>query len=138
MRDPVERLASHYHFWKSYDQPDPTHPLWRRFLEEQWSFERFCAAPELRNVYCQFLWGFPLDRFDFIGITEHFDEDIEFFSKHFLDGPVAIHRLNVNSARTGGAYVTNSKLRREIESCHKKDMALYCQAVEKRRARFST
>ena len=70
MRDPVERLASHYHFWKRSDDSDNAPALHRRIIEEGWSFERFCFSNELRNLYSQFLWGFPFNRFDFVGITK--------------------------------------------------------------------
>jgi hypothetical protein len=84
MRDPVERLASHYQYWvRSYD-PRTARPLHRRVVEEAWPFERFYRSPEMRNVYAQFLWGFPLSAFDFIGVTEHYDEDFRFFAESFL------------------------------------------------------
>ncbi len=131
MRDPVERLASHYYFWKQ-QPPDPSHALWVRVVREQWTFERFCFGAEMRNAYSQLFWGFPLSRFDFIGITEHFAEDFEFFARRFLGDPVALHRLNVNREGVGRIYVTHPKLRQEIASYHDKDMALYRQAMERR------
>ena len=67
MRDPVERLVSHYHFWRNEPKATPVGRLRSQMLAEQWSLERFCLGPELQNLYGQFLWGFPLERFDFIG-----------------------------------------------------------------------
>jgi hypothetical protein len=138
LRDPVERLASHYHFWKTYEPPQPTQPLWKKFRDEQWSFEQFGTCAELRNVYCQFLWGFPLERFDFIGITEHFDADIGDFAACFLDRQAAVHRLNVNSQRTESRHVTDPDLRCKIEAYHAQDMVLYRKAVERRCARLAS
>ncbi len=31
-------------------------------VEEEWTLERFCLEPELKNLYSQFLWGFPLKK----------------------------------------------------------------------------
>lgn len=82
LRDPVERLASHYLYWRQAYKPETSKPLHRRFMEENWSWERFCFGPEMRNFYSQFLWGFPLKRFNFIGIFEHFDENYQYFMDH--------------------------------------------------------
>ena len=74
LRDPVERIASHYHFWRrDYAGDDPAQPLRNRVLREEWSFERFALGPEMRDVYRRYLWRFDPRRFDFIGITEHYD-----------------------------------------------------------------
>ena len=67
MRDPVERLASHYHYWVRNYAPRSAGELHRRVVEEAWSLERFCLGPELRNVYSTFLWGFSLRRFGLSG-----------------------------------------------------------------------
>jgi hypothetical protein len=69
MRNPVERVLSHYFYWKRSYDPKTSPSLHRQVIEEDWSLERFCLGPELRNLYDQFLWGFPIDYFDFIGIT---------------------------------------------------------------------
>ncbi|MFK8041798.1 hypothetical protein, partial [Congregibacter sp.] len=70
LRDPVQRLVSHYHYWKRSYQPGQSGPLHQRMIEEGWTLEEFARCKELRNIYSVFLWGFPLERFDFIGITE--------------------------------------------------------------------
>lgn len=130
MRDPVERLASHYHYWKRTCTPESL-PLHRRVVEENWSFERFCLGPEIRNLYSQFLWRFPLDRFDFIGITEHFEEDFLYFTNRFFGIAPPIPRSNINLDKKG-IYVDNPGLRSKIEAYHAQDMDLYRRAVANR------
>lgn len=134
MRDPVERLASQYHYWKRTAGSGATHPVQRRMVDEGWSLERFCLEPALRNLYGQFLWGFPFERFSFVGLTEHYEEDVRRFSELFLEGMVPAHAVNVNESRAG-AYVDDRDLRRRIEAFHDQDVRLYRRAVEKRRAR---
>jgi hypothetical protein len=136
MRDPVERLASHYHFWnRSYD-PRTARPLHRRVVEEAWPFERFYRSPELLNVYAQFLWGFPVAAFDFIGVTEHYDEDLRFFVESFLGaGPLPTYRVETNAERQSAAYVPDPRVRAEIEAIHHRDMALYRHALRLRQRR---
>jgi hypothetical protein len=138
LRDPVERLASNYRHWKRFGQCDQGSPLVRRFIDQQWSFERFCFADELKDLYSQFLWDFSFARFDFVGITEHYEEDMACFSQRFLDAPAAVYRCNVNPDATGRKYVSDAGLRADIEAFHAKDMALYRQALALRQARLSS
>jgi hypothetical protein len=138
LRNPVERLASNYHHWKRFGQCDQGSPVVRRFIDEQWSLERFCFAGELKDLYSQFLWDFPFARFDFVGITEHYEEDMAYFSRRFLDAPAAVHRSNVNPDSIGRNYVSDPGLRADIEAFHAQDMALYRQALVLRQARLSS
>lgn len=138
LRDPVERLASHFHYWQRSFNPRESGQLHRRVVEERWDLERFCLSPELQNTYHRFLWGFPLRRFDFLGITEHFDSDIKTFAaRYFLQNPELdtsrpVPSINVNQQRNGPEqpqrlYVTDTAFRETVEAFHARDMALYRQ-----------
>lgn len=139
LRDPVERLASHYHYWHRSYNPMDAGRLHRRVIEERWSLERFCLAPELRNLYSAFLWRFPLARFDFVGITEHYDEDVALFSERFLGGtrPQPAPR-NVNRAPEPGKktppYIEDAAFRARIQRYHARDVSLYREALALRAA----
>jgi len=136
MRDPVERLASHYHFWNRQYDPRTARPLHRRVVEESWPFERFYRSPELLNVYAQFLWGFPVAAFDFIGVTEHYDEDFRFFVDAFLGGgSLPTYRVETNAERRSECYVTDPGVRAEIEALHHRDMTFYRHALRMRQRR---
>jgi hypothetical protein len=139
LREPVARLVSHYDYWqRAYDPAsDLTSPLHRRVIEEGWSLQRFCLAPELRNVYSEFLWGFPLGRLDFIGITEFFADDLRYFSQRVLGNKLQAHTLNRRAATGEGEpqALLNAAARAEIEAWHAADMALYRQALALRKAR---
>ena len=133
LRDPVERLAFHYYYWQRTYDPDTAFPLHKRAVEENWSLERFCLGPELRNFYSQYLWGFPLGRFDFIGITEHFREDLSYFCETILGDNLPAYIENRNEELEGNKiYLTDSDFRRRIELYHEKDMKLYHQIEAKR------
>ena len=140
MREPMARLVSHYHYWfRTYDpESDLTSPLHRRVVEEGWSLEAFCLSPELRNVYCQYLWGFPIHRFDFIGITEFYEEDLRYFSTVYLGREFEPRQLNQRdvAGEAGGADELEPGTRAEVEQFHAADMSLYRTALDMRAARL--
>ena len=131
LRDPVQRMLSNYHYWKRTYRRDSSPPLHRKVVEEDWSVERFCLGAEMRNMYAQFLWGFPVEEFDFIGVTEFYEGDLSYFAERFLGVPVAPQRLNAGGP-PGGEYQIDPGLRRQIEAFHDRDVELYRRALEKR------
>lgn len=139
LREPVARLVSHYYYWQRAYNPaaDTTSVLHRRVIEEGWTLQRFCLAPELRNVYCEFLWDFPLERFDFIGITEFFAEDLRYFSHEILGNKMSVRTLNrrADADSAGLAAAMSAVQRAEIEAYHAADMALYRHALARRKQR---
>jgi hypothetical protein len=137
MRDPVERLASHYFYWLRDYQEDSIGKLKRRVVEEKWSLERFCLGPELKNLYSRFFWGFGLRRFDFIGITEHLNTDMEYFSQKFLQVNLPVTMANVNPDKKLAPYVEDMSLRTEIEAHHADDVLLYQRALRLRESRLA-
>lgn len=141
LREPVARLVSHYGYWQQAYDPasDLTSTLHRRVIEEGWSLERFCLAPELRNVYSEFLWGFPPERLSFIGITEFFAEDLRYFSQEILGNKMRLHTLNQRAE--AGLPLPEAELRAPdrlaIEEFHAADIALYRQALGQRQRRLA-
>jgi hypothetical protein len=138
LRDPVERLASHYHYWRRAYGSVSALSLHQRIVKEDWSFEKFCFCRQLRNFYSSFLWGFSWRRFSFIGITEHYAEDFAFFAEGFLGGKAPMFSENVNPQKDKTSYVADAALRRKIEAFHAWDMRLYEQALELRRKRLAS
>ena len=70
-------MVSHYNFRvRNNEGGTAKEALHRKVVEEKWSLEKFCFSPKMHNFYTQFLWSFPLELFDYIGITESFDEDL--------------------------------------------------------------
>ncbi|MEM9398434.1 MAG: hypothetical protein AAF991_13220, partial [Pseudomonadota bacterium] len=145
LRDPVERLASHYHYWKRTYNPMDAGRLHRRVVEERWSLERFCLGPELQNTYSKFLWGCSLESFNFIGITEYYSEDVESFSQLFLGTtPPQVAAENVNEYRKRSdeqrfeRYIDAGAFRSRVELHHGDDVALYRKALDMRSRRQQT
>ena len=86
LREPAERLISHYYYWKRTPPAPGTPPLRAHVHALDYSLEDFCQEPLFRNLYSKFLFGVNLDQFDFIGITEDFDRSIDLFRKIFSFG----------------------------------------------------
>jgi hypothetical protein len=135
MRHPVDRLISHYYYWIERSALNSHASLHRRVVEEKWSLEKFCFAPELQNLYEQFLWGFPIRYFDFIGITEHYASDLQYFSSKYLNTNSNMYSENRRSMEKKGYSISDS-LRKKIELFHEKDMQLYARACEQRLSRI--
>jgi hypothetical protein len=136
MRDPVERLASHYLYWLRNYNPIDAGRLHRKVVEEKWTLERFCLGPEMRNVYSKFFWCFPLEKFDFVGITEYYDSEIDYFSEHILGAKLESLRVNVNPAPVECSYIDDADFRSQIQAYHQADVALYEQALSLREQRL--
>jgi len=110
-------------------------PLLKKFIEEEWTFEEFAFSNEIRNIYSMFLWNFPVERFGFIGITEFFDEDLQYFAKNYLElTDVTVPEMNQNKKKRG-KKITDKGLIREIREYHSEDYKLYNYALNLRSKR---
>ncbi|MFK7831540.1 MAG: hypothetical protein AB8B57_17335 [Congregibacter sp.] len=144
LRDPVERLASHYHYWLRTYNPTESGQLHRKVIEERWDIERFCLSAELQNTYYRFFWRFPPRRFDFLGITEHFESDVAILAERYFSAPfVNVPKQNVNQENPGAdeqtpqRYVTDETFRQTVADFHAQDMALYKLVLAQRKCRTS-
>ena len=130
LREPLARMVSHYNFWlRDYDGGIGKGDLHCKVIEDKWSLEHFCFSDEMRNFYAQFLWSFPLGLFDFVGITEHFDEDLQIFGRIFLK------KENLETARANIAplvhpiWSPSQEFRTRFEEFHAEDYRMYREAV---------
>ena len=139
LRDPLQRAISHYHFWKRTD--DSQHRIWRRFMKENWSLKRFLLSKEHANFQSQFFWRFPVSNFDFIGITEHYEESIQMLGCAFPEfAGLSIRSDNSNPERMiGESYTVSPELAEAFKQRNMDDYAIYEQSLkifEQQRKRF--
>jgi hypothetical protein len=137
MRNPVDRLLSQYYFWQRKYDPTRSADLHKKVVEEDWSIERLCLGPENKDFYTQYLWGFPLEYFSFIGITEFYEDDHTYFCQRYLGTTSQVKRLNIGP-QGGSAYTIEPSLREKIEQYHEKDMDLYQRALSIRLSRLES
>lgn len=130
LRDPLQRAISHFFFWKRTAVNG--HRVWERFIREDWSLERFLLSREHTNFQAKFLWRFPLSQFDFIGLTEYFDDSVKMLGCIFpLLKDLPIKAENSNPQNTVGEnYKLDSCLKSEFMRRNKLDYALYDQAAK--------
>jgi hypothetical protein len=128
LRHPVERLISHYLFWKR--KPYVDQPLCRRLLEEDLTLEDFASPDAMRNLQRFFLGDVPASRFAFIGVTERFDESIDRFNATFGTSLNRSWTVNANPHKPGEDYRSEvgERIYQAIALLNAADVALYTQA----------
>lgn len=129
LRHPLQRALSHFFFWKRTAVTG--HRIWEKFHRDNWSLEQFLLSKEHTNLQAKFLWRFPLTQFDFIGLTEHFDDSVKILGHLFpVLKDLSIETENSNPENTVGLHYTiDSDLESEFVRRNQLDYALYHQAV---------
>ena len=122
LRDPIDRLASHYTFFRKTDHSG--HYLWRKMIKEDWSFARFALSTEMKDFYSQYLFQVPICRFDFLGIHENLARDwtrlIEFLDIEHIELPL----MNQSYSEKFSSSIPES-LKKDIRNHHSQDYYLY-------------
>jgi hypothetical protein len=76
LRDPVERLVSHYAFWRN--RPGAGHALHEYVLAQNLTLDAFARLPFLRTCFSEvFFRGVDLGELDFIGFHDRAGADME-------------------------------------------------------------
>ncbi len=131
---------------KNYPENEPkaypeAHPLFVRLIHEDISLIEFAEDPLVRNrVSANFLAGLDLEAFSFVGIQEHFDEDLRDL-KEMMDWPeIEVPRENLNPTPNYGEITGRIKQDRatmdRLISLYDQDMALYERALRLRERRL--
>lgn len=136
VRDPVARVLSRYgHYQRDVASGDASHAA--RGLVPGLTLAQFLAIPNYRDTMAEYLWGFPLERFDFIGSVEHFDADLERFSRVWLQGAaVTPRRANVGRDARESAEV-DSGMASAIRAANARDVLLHDAAMALRRRQIA-
>lgn len=133
LREPAARLLSQYFYWRSQWSTYGLGAAWARafppeqIMEVKWPSNR---------VTDRFLRGYGLDAFDFVGIQEHFAEDVADLGRILGWPPVEIPSHNRNAASEYLEFRPSEELLREIREANQADVELYERALERRRARM--
>ena len=91
LRDPVERIISHYYSYKNEQYRDD--PLWHKIQDDNYTLYHFVRETDLCNLMAKQLNGHDIERFDFVGITEHYNQSMALFAQIMgIRPPILEHR----------------------------------------------
>jgi hypothetical protein len=135
VRDPVQRVISNYFYLSD---------MLAKYLDEgnrglnilskmQRSLVEYAAAPVNRNRMARFLKGMLLEDLDFVGVVEHYEEDIKALAETlgWVNPPVFHHN-------TGALpKVVDPEVVQKILRFNQKDVELYNRALELRSRRVA-
>lgn len=128
LREPIQRLQSHYKYWNSGDFSD--HYLWRKMKIQSWTFEDFALSSEMQNFYLQYFVDINLSDFNFIGIYENLDFSIaKCMEKLNVKCDKKIPHLNITDSSK--SIYLNIDIYEKIKKFHSKDYEIYEYAVNK-------
>lgn len=130
LRHPVERLVSHFFYWKR--EPDLDQPICRRMIDEEIDLETFAALDAMRNLQGFFLGARPLSSFEFVGLSEQFAQGVRRFNSIFGVNLEPALRINVNPDKRATDYSSQLSQRAydRIAALNEQDMALYAEAMK--------
>jgi len=140
LRNPIERLISHYFFWKSIPLEEKNTSQ-RLLQENDLDLVQFSELPEMQNYITSFFIGeMKITDFYFVGIQSFFKEDLKELSVE-LGWPElkAIAKINPNTypgyKERSQELLKNSRVIARLEYLNRQDMELYEQALKYRQKR---
>jgi len=139
IRNPVERLISHYFYWQHIPISKRAGSLHRYVIENRLGLIDFAKIPEIRNHISNLYMDIDISNFYFIGIQEYFEEDFNQLSDFLKFPRVPLTKKNANPL---GAYQSFKKSPNyqdtmlELASINAQDTELYQAALDKRLERI--
>ena len=128
-RDPVERVISNYYHWQRNEFKHP------KIKNKNCSLEEYSEIEHFQNLYATYLWGMNLQQFDFIGITENYQNSLTIFEKIYaIHFPSSLENLNTNPLKKSASYTIDTDLYNHIAELNKKDVIIYDNAVKMNKA----
>lgn len=134
VRHPLLRMMSHYKYIQSiFNEEQYGKYDWSKIVRDRWSFEDFCFYDRHRNFMTKMLCGIPYTAFDFIGITENYDEDCLLFFNYFFPNinHVIPSRSNQSKIKTSMDSLFELDFIKEFEKFHSLDYELFNYAKSK-------
>ena len=83
------------------------------------------------NTYASYLWNFSLNRLDFVGIVEDYEDSLATFCRRFdIHAPQTLRPRNENPTKTSTQrYEVSAELAALIRQKNSEDVEIYDQAV---------
>lgn len=125
-RDPVERIASLYYFWKR--NPDYKNSSCVQMLKNKYSLVEFSSMPKLRDMQPYLIEPLKLTDFKFFGIVEHYRMSMSLFKVSMGIKKLNFFYDNTNPDKKFRYYQISRRERKEIEQNNRKGTSLYRRA----------
>lgn len=133
LREPIDRLVSNYFYRMNNYIKDHNESLVDNSFH---SFKDYCLLEESINVYDQYLFKFPITNFSFVGIVEHFDTDLKYFAKNYLNETIeSAPKKNQTANKVSLKELKDPVFVEWLKNLNAKDYKIYNQALELRRLR---
>ena len=133
LRDPVERVVSHYFYWQRSYLPGDAR--WEQVVAQKMSLEQFAQLDFTRDVYSRWFSPLGVERFAFVGIMEEYDRSLELFRRLICpDIQLDTTLRNQNPNRGGNFYDLGPELRRKILELNQRDAYVYLDGVRRFRS----
>jgi len=130
LRDPIERLISHYNFFK--ENTFPGHYLWERFQLQGESFKEFAFSPEMQNIYSSYVSGVDIELFTYIGVYEDLEASVKTCLDLFdISYPPGVVLPVKNKTNSNNVVNISSELEQSLKAFHSDDYAIYNFALNK-------
>jgi len=133
MRDPVERVISNYYYLAeilSKELQEEKKGL-NILAKMQRSLIEYARTEISRNRMYKFLDGMAVDKFKFVGIQEHYEEDLEDLMQALGVESFPHYHVNVTTKK----HDVSEETIEEIKALNDLDMALYQEALNVRNSR---
>lgn len=134
LRDPVDRVVSNYHFFIRGLQNPSRNPAGYAVNKHRINetLIEYASKEGTRNRMSKFLDGIHIDDLFFIGLQEHFEEDVLRLGK-MLDWPdVVISMINKNPDKENKKPIS-FQIRQKIETLNALDYELFHRVIENKR-----
>lgn len=129
LRDPVERVVSHYYYFKYKPTHDYIHPIEYKIKEENLSLLEFINIKCMQNLQSYYFGVTNIEKFNFIGIVEKFDESLEFLES---DLKIQFAQKRIMKARVNSKKEeVSNELKALIQELNQEDYILYNKVLKK-------
>jgi len=129
VRNPVERVISHYYYWLK--GPDPDQPACNQLIKKGLSIVDFARL--IPNMFTKRFYPLKVNDFSFVGLFEDYNDSLKLFYDMFAPEKKIVFdvHINRNYARNTSEYKLSGKMKREIEEINSEDMKLYRSGVKR-------
>jgi len=136
LRDPVERTISNFNFRKrllheDLKEANVKDKTYRNLRDFERNILEYCSKDDQNNRMSHHLKGVHLEQLLFVGIVEHYTQDLAHLAKLLHWENFQEYKVNISAK-----HKVDTKIRKIIKRYNKVDYNLYKQALHLRRKRI--